>query len=59
MNDKKLQRLAKKIAFLEKELKRGKNTEAIQEEMEELVKGLSIEDLMLLDEYIQENHLIK
>lgn len=59
MNDKKLQRLAKKIAFLEKELKRGKNTEATQEEMEELVKGLSIEDLMLLDEYIQENHLIK
>lgn len=59
MNEKKLQRLAKKIANLEKDIRKGKNTEAAEIEMNNLIADLSTEDLILLDEYIQENNLIK
>lgn len=59
MNEKRLQRLAKKIANLEKDIRKGKNTEAAEIEMNNLIADLSTEDLILLDEYIQENNLIK
>lgn len=59
MNDKKLQRLAKKIAALEKDIRKGKNTEAAEIEMNNLIADLSTEELIMLDEYIQENNLIK
>lgn len=59
MNDKKLQRLAKKIATLEKDIRKGKNTEAAEIEMNNLIADLSTEELIMLDEYIQENNLIK
>lgn len=59
MNEKRLQRLAKKIANLEKDIRKGKNTETAEIEMNNLIADLSTEDLILLDEYIQENNLIK
>lgn len=59
MNDKKLQRLAKKIATLEKDIRKGKNTEAAEIEMNNLIADLSTDELIMLDEYIQENNLIK
>ena len=59
MNDKKLQRVAKKIATLEKDIRKGKNTEAAEIEMNNLIADLSTDELIMLDEYIQENNLIK
>lgn len=59
MNDKKLQRLAKKIAALEKDIRKGKNTEDAEIEMNNLIADLSTDELIMLDEYIQENNLIK
>lgn len=53
MNDKKLQRLAKKIATLEKDIRKGKNTEAAEIEMNNLIADLSTDELIMLDEYIQ------
>lgn len=59
MNEKKLQRLAKKIAALEKDIRKGKNTEDAEIEMNNLIADLSTDELIMLDEYIQENNLIK
>lgn len=53
MNEKKLQRLAKKIAKLEKDIRKDKNAETAENEINNLIAGLSTEDLILLDEYIQ------
>ena len=59
MNDKKLQRLAKKITTLEKDIRKGKNAEVAEIEMNNLIADLSTDELIMLDEYIQENNLIK
>lgn len=59
MNEKKLQRLAKKIAALEKDIRKGKNTDDAEIEMNNLIADLSTDELIMLDEYIQENNLIK
>ena len=59
MNEKKLQRLAKKNAALEKDIRKGKNTEDAEIEMNNLIADLSTDELIMLDEYIQENNLIK
>ena len=59
MNETKLQRLAKKIAALEKDIRKGKNTEDAEIEMNNLIADLSTDELIMLDEYIQENNLIK
>lgn len=59
MNEKKLQRLAKKIANLEKDIRKGKNAETAENEINNLIADLSTDDLILLDEYIQKNNLIK
>lgn len=53
MNEKKLQRLAKKIANLEKDIRKGKNTETAENEINNLIADLSTDDLILLDECIQ------
>lgn len=56
--NKKIMRLAKKIASLEKKLYSGVNAEQVAEEIEEISRSLSVEEMILVDEYITEKKLL-
>ena len=53
MNSKKLQKLAKKIAALEKESRLGKNLESIEEQIMDLTKELTLEEMLIVDDMVQ------
>lgn len=56
MKDKKLQKIADEIIVLEKYAQNHiEETEDITEKMINLIEGLSFQDLILMDEYIQKN----
>lgn len=55
MNDKKLQRLAKKIAALENDVRKGKNADEAEAKIEELIADLSLDELIALDEMTAKN----
>lgn len=57
-DNKNLKTLAMQIAQLEKEYSNGPSKE-IEEKIYEMTKGLSIAELLEIDEYILENNLIK
>lgn len=51
MKIKQLEKLAKRIAALEKEYQRTKNKD-VQSKIEDIISGLNIVDLVILDELI-------
>lgn len=54
-----LKKIAHKIVALEKEIQNGgKPGKRYFEEMEKLIFGLSIKDMIEIDNYIQENNLL-
>ena len=54
-----LKKIAHKIVALEKEIQNeGKSGKRYFEEMEKLIFGLSIKDMIEIDNYIQENNLL-
>lgn len=54
-----LKKIAYKIVALEKEIQNeGKPGKRYFEEMEKLMFGLSIKDMIEIDNYIQENNLL-
>lgn len=57
--DKRIIRLANKIAELENEIRQGKNVEAAQNELDKITAQLSFEDMMEIDERILSKHKIK
>ena len=57
-DNKNLKTLAMQIAQLEKEYSNGQSKE-IGEKIYEMTKGLSIAELLEIDEYILKNNLIK
>ena len=56
--NKKIARLAKRIASLEKKLYSGVNTEEVAAEIEEITRSLSVEEMIKVDEYIIEKKLL-
>lgn len=55
---KKIARLAKKIASLEKKLYSGVDTEEVAAEIEELTRSMSVEEMIQVDEYIIDKKLL-
>lgn len=49
---KKLQRLANEIWNLEREIQRGNNVEENQNKIEKITDSLSLEDMIVIDEYL-------
>lgn len=58
MKRKEIKRLAKKIIKLEKECQSKNDFSNAAAEMQQIAQGLSIEDLIDLDIYIQETKLL-
>ena len=56
MNNKKIKRIAKRIADLEKETN-NENKFKMMSKMEELVEDCSMEELLKIDEIIMKNYL--
>lgn len=54
----KLKKVAIELATLEKQCQKGINTQENMSKMEELVKEFSLDELLILDEYILENNLL-
>lgn len=59
-DEKKLKELAKQIYNLEQECQLGKNIQKNINKIEQLIQNLSIEEMLIIDEYItNENFLTK
>lgn len=56
MNNKRIKKIAKQIADLEKETN-NENKFKMMSKMEELVEGCSMEELLEIDEIIMKNYL--
>lgn len=56
MNNKKIKRIAKRIADLEKEVN-NENKIKMMSKIEELIKDCSMEELFKIDEIIMKNYL--
>lgn len=50
--DKKIKRIAEQILELERDLQRGKNVEENQAKLEKIANSLSIEEMIIIDDYI-------
>ena len=57
MANKKIESLAKKIAYLNDEYEKGNNISENMIKIEELVKNCSLEDLLKIDELIMKKYL--
>lgn len=55
---KKLIKIANEIAELEKKLALGKDVESCEAKMMKLAESLSIDEMMIIDEYIMEKRLL-
>lgn len=53
MKKEELESLAKSIAEMEKEMRLGKSVQDFDARIENLIQDLTLEDLFLIDEYIQ------
>ncbi len=53
MKKEELENLAKSIAEMEKEMRLGKSVQDFDARIENLIQDLTLEDLFLIDEYIQ------
>lgn len=61
MKDKKkknIKKLAQQIARLEKECQFGNNVSENMNKIEQLIQGLSLEDMLAIDDYILEKKLL-
>jgi cytochrome c553 len=58
MKNKDIKKLAQEIVRLERELQDSKKQGQVELEMQNLVSGLSFEDLILVDEYISSNKML-
>lgn len=58
MDEKKLEKIAKKIVKIEEQRLKNRNNDSAEEQLEELISNLSIVDLMELDDYIQSKKLL-
>lgn len=57
--EKKLEKIAKKIAELENKIATGKDTELCENQIMELSKNLTLEEMLAIDDYIMSKRLIK
>lgn len=57
--EKKLEKIAKKIAELENKMATGKDTELCENQIMELSKNLTLEEMLAIDDYIMSKRLIK
>lgn len=57
--EKKLEKIAKKIAELENKMATGKDTELCENQIMELSKNLTLEEMLVIDDYIMSKRLVK
>lgn len=57
--EKKLEKIAKKIAELENKMATGKDTELCENQIMELSKNLILEEMLAIDDYIMSKRLLK
>ena len=57
--EKKLEKIAKKIAELENKMATGKDTELCENQIMELSKNLTLEEMLAIDDYIMSKRLLK
>jgi len=57
--EKKLEKIAKKIAELENKMATGKDTELCENQIMELSKNLTLEEMLAIDDYIMSKRLVK
>lgn len=53
-SEKKLQKIAEKILSLEANTRKGRDTDESQAEIERITNELSVEEMMMIDDYIAE-----
>lgn len=58
MKNKEIKDLAFKIVKMEQELSKGKNVQENMKEIQEISKTLSLEDMLIIDDYITKNKLL-
>lgn len=58
MKNKEIKDLALKIVKMEQELSKGKNVQENMKEIQEISKTLSLEDMLIIDDYITKNKLL-
>lgn len=58
MKNKEIKNLAFKIVKMEQELSKGKNVQENMKEIQEISKTLSLEDMLMIDDYITKNKLL-
>lgn len=58
MKNKEIKNLALKIVKMEQELSKGKNVQENMKEIQEISKTLSLEDMLMIDDYITKNKLL-
>ncbi len=62
MKDKKIKQIAQQIVDIERKCQSTNSKKEIDkyiQSMQQLVQGLSVNELLRIDEYIQENNLLK
>ena len=57
--EKKLEKIAKKIAESENKMATGKDTELCENQIMELSKNLTLEEMLAIDDYIMSKRLLK
>lgn len=57
--EKKLEKIAKKIAELENKIATEKDTELCENQIMELSKNLTLEEMLAIDDYIMSKRLLK
>lgn len=57
--EKKLEKIAKKIAELENKMATGKDTELCENQIMELSKNLTLEEMLAIDDFIMSKKLVK
>ena len=57
--EKKLEKIAKKIAELENKMATEKDTELCENQIMELSKNLTLEEMLAIDDYIMSKRLLK
>ena len=58
MKNKEIKNLALKIVKMEQEFSKGKNVQENMKEIQEISKTLSLEDMLMIDDYITKNKLL-
>jgi hypothetical protein len=56
--NKRIKIIANKIVALEKQLQLGENVKEVQQKIEDIMSSLSVEDVLLVDDYIMKKKLL-